>query len=75
MKFRDLAEDSNTGGPSSFTVRMKYLHFNSDIVNFVWKTDEGEGGGRKHYFVNFCYLALLYFSVGERLWVGAESLI
>ena len=55
-----LAEDSNTGGPSSFTVRMKYLHFNSDIVNFVWKTDEGEGGGRKHYFVNFCYLALLY---------------
>ena len=21
-----------------------YLLFNSDILNFVWKTDEGEGG-------------------------------
>ena len=39
----------------------------------MWKTDEGEGGGRKHYFVNFCYLALLYLSVEERLWVGAEK--
>ena len=52
-----------------------YLHFNSDIVNFVWKTDEGEGGGRKYCFVNFCSLALLYLLVGEGLWVGAESLI
>ena len=24
-----------------------YLLFNSDIVNFVWKTDEGEGRGQK----------------------------
>ena len=61
-----------------------YLHFNSDIVNFVWKTDEeGRGGGgrgvggegRKHRFVNFCYFASLYLSVGEGLWVGPESLI
>ena len=51
-----------------------YLLFNSDIVNFVWKTDEG-GGSRKHYFVDFCSLALLQSSVGEGLWVGAESLI
>ena len=37
-----------------------YLLFNSDIVNFVWKTVKGGGGGeRKHCFVNFCYLALL----------------
>ena len=35
----------------------------------------GEGGGIKHYFVNFCSLASLYLSVGEGLWVGAESLI
>ena len=49
--------------------------FNSDIVNFVWKTDEGGGEvGKKHCFVNFCFLALLYSSVGEGLWVGAESL-
>ena len=54
-----------------------YLHLNSDIANFVWKTDEvgGREGGRRHYFVNFCSLALLYLSVGEGLWVGAESLI
>ena len=38
-----MSEDSKTGGPSSVTVRMEYLLLsNSDIVNFVWKTDEGE---------------------------------
>ena len=52
-----------------------YLHFNSDIVTFVWKTNEGGGRGRKHCFVSFCSLVLLYLSVGEELWVGAESLI
>ena len=36
-----------------------YLLFNSDIVNFVWKTVKEGGGERKHCFVNFCYLALL----------------
>ena len=35
----------------------------------------GKGGGRQQCFVNFCSLALLYLSVGEGLWVGAESLI
>ena len=35
----------------------------------------GKGGGRQHCFVKFCSLALLYLSVGEGLWVGAESLI
>ena len=56
-----LAADPNTGGPNSFTVKMKYLLlFNSDIGNFVWKTEEGEEEGvRKHCFVNFCTLALL----------------
>ena len=52
-----------------------YLHLNSHIPDFVWKTDDGEGGGRKHCFINFCSLALLYLSVGEGLLVGAESLI
>ena len=53
-----------------------YLYFNSDIVNFVWKTDYGGGErGNKHCFVNFYSLALLYLSVGEGIWVGAEILI
>ena len=34
-----------------------------------------EGGGRKHCFVNVYSLVLLYLSVDEGLWVGAESLI
>ena len=42
IKCWDPVEDSNTGGPTTVTVRMEYLLFNSDIVNFVWKTDEGE---------------------------------
>ena len=43
IKFWDLVEDSNTGCPSSVTVRMEYFFsFNPDIVNFVRKTDEGE---------------------------------
>ena len=32
----------------------------------------GKGGGRQHCFVTFCSLVLLYLSVGEGLWVGAE---
>ena len=40
-----------------------YLLFNSDIVNFVWKINGGGEwvgeGGRKHCFLNFCYLVLL----------------
>ena len=42
IKCWDPDEDSDTGGPSSITVRMEYLLFNTDIVNFVWKTKEGE---------------------------------
>ena len=48
-------EDSETGGPSSISVRMEYLLLNSDIVNLVWKT---RGGDRKHYFINFCSFRL-----------------
>ena len=42
--FEILVEDSDTGGPSSITVRMEYLFcfWNSDIVNFVCKIDERE---------------------------------
>ena len=39
-----------------------YLLFNSDILTFVWITDEEgeeEEGNRKHCFVNFCSFALL----------------
>ena len=42
----DSVEDSDTGVPSSITIRMEYLHafntFNTDIMNYVWKTDEVE---------------------------------
>ena len=38
-----LVDDSDIANPSSIIVRMKtYLFFNSNIVNFVWKTDEGK---------------------------------
>ena len=43
IKFWDPLEDSDTGGLSTVTVRWNtYLLFNSNILNFVWKTDEGE---------------------------------
>ena len=38
----DPVEDCDTGGRNSITVKMEYLIFNTDIVNFVWKTNEGE---------------------------------
>ena len=50
------------------------LHFNSDIGKFLRKTDEWDRSGQKGLFIFFS-LALLYLSVGEGLWVGAESLI
>ena len=45
--------------------------FNTDIVNFVWKTDERE----KESIVNFCSLAVLESSVDDGWRGGAESLI
>ena len=53
-----------------------YLHFNSDIVNFVWKTNEGGGRGAKSIvLLIFDLLMLLYLLVGEGFWVGRKSLI
>ena len=48
-----------------------YLLFSFNIVNFVWKTDEGKAES---------ILLILFFgsplsSVGEELWGGAGSLI
>ena len=41
--FEILDEDSDTGSRSSIIIWMEYLLLlNSDIVNFVWKTGEGE---------------------------------
>ena len=45
IKFWDPVEDSNPGGPSSIAVWVEYhtyLLFNTNIVNFVWKTSKGE---------------------------------
>ena len=50
-----------------------YLFFNSDIVNFVWKIDEGEA--ESSVFVNFCSLVVLLLLAGEGWWGGAKSLI
>ena len=62
IKFLDPVENSDAGGPSSITVWMEYsLLFNSDIVNFVWKTDDRE--------------AVLESSVDEGWWGEARSLI
>ena len=76
--FEILAEDFNAGSPSSFTVRMKYLFA---FQFWYWKVcvktrwgEWGRGRGRKHCFVNFCSLALLYLSMGEGLWVGQKVL-
>ena len=53
-----------------------YLLFNTDIVNFVWKTNEGEAESIVLLiFVKFCSLAVLELSVDEGWWCGAESLI
>ena len=47
IKILGPAEDSDSGGPSSITVRMEYLYLLSktDIVNLVWKTNEGGAEG------------------------------
>ena len=50
------------------------LHFNSDIGKFLRKINEWDRSGQKVLF-NFFSLALHYLSMGEGLWVGAESLI
>ena len=42
IKFWDPVEDSNTGDFQLTLGRNTYLLFNSDIVNFVWKTNEEE---------------------------------
>ena len=46
-----------------------YLLFNTDIVNYVWKTDAGEAES-----IDFCSLVLEAF-VDEEWWGRAESLI
>ena len=59
---RPSFKDSDTGGPSLITVRLgwnTYLLFNTDIVNFVWKTDEGEA--KSIVFVNFYFLVVLEY--------------
>ena len=55
IKFVILVEDSDTSGPSLITVRLEYLLCNSDVVNLMWESNEGEAGST----VNFCYLGLL----------------
>ena len=74
-----LVEDFDTGG---FWVRWKryvpsgrnaYLLFNPDVGNLLWETNEETG--RKHCFIIFYYLRVLWSSVGEGWCGGTEILI
>ena len=74
IKYWDPVEDSDTGGPSLVINRMKYLlFFNTDVVNFVWKTDEGET--ENIVLLISVILAVHESSVDEGSWGGAEILI
>ena len=65
--FWDPTEDCDTGSPSSVTVRMEYLlFFNSDIVNFVWKTDDEETES----IVLFIFFLWLCFN---RWWMSGDG--
>ena len=44
IRFVILVEDSDTGAPSLITVRMEYLLYNSEVVNLVCESNEGEAG-------------------------------
>ena len=56
-------EDSDTGGPSSIFVRWNTcLLFNTDVVNFVWKNDEGEEG-------SIVLLIFVFWRCLNRRWV------
>ena len=72
---RPSFKDSDTGGPSLITVRLgwnTYLLFNTDIVNFVWKTDEGEA--KSIVLLIFVFWRCLN-TMDKGWWSGAESLI
>ena len=73
-KFWDPFEDSETGSPSSVTVKMEYVfHFPNWYCEFCVENQWGRG--RKHRFVNFCSLAVFELSVDEKWWGRIESLI
>ena len=54
IKLMILVEDSDTG--SLIIVRLEYFLCNSDIVNLVWESNDGEAGS---ILVNICYLGVL----------------
>ena len=68
--FEILVEDSDTGRPSSITVRILICFSNSDIVKFVWKADEREEE-------SIVLLNFVLWQCFNRRWLlgGAESLI
>ena len=69
IKFWDQVEESNTGGPSTITVRMEYLlafqYWYCELcMKNRWR------GGRKHCFDNLCFLAVFESSVNKGWWGG-----
>ena len=67
MRFEILVEESNTCGPSSIAIRMKYL-FAFQFWYCERFAENRWGGDRKHCFVNFRSLAVLSLSLVEGLW-------
>ena len=65
--FEILAENSNTSGPSSFTVRMEYLFaFQSWYCELCVETDEGEGRGcQKALFCKFLFFGIALIISGS----------
>ena len=66
--FWDPIEDSDTGGPSSFTIRMEYV-----FAFHYWYCDLCVEG-RKHCWVDFRLFAVLELSLDEGWWGGAKVL-
>ena len=66
-QFDILVGDSDTGGPSSITVRIECLFpFQFWYCEFCAKNQWGRG--RKHYFFNYCFERVLDLSVSEGWW-------
>ena len=72
--FEFLVEESDTGSPGLITVTMEYLlafqfHYCKLCVENRWERY------RKHYFVNFCSLVVLWSSVSDGSWRGRRSFL
>ena len=73
MKFWDPLEDSITDSPSWTTVRMEYLLLAFQYWYCELCVENWWGRGRKHCFVNSCFLAMLESLMDELWWGGGRK--